>query len=258
MKPPVPARLYKYRSLAVREYAAQTLRHRTLYAASPADLNDPFECRYSVKPLPRKEQIEAIARSRSLKRIVDPRKRIRAAIDDADSTVRQEVIAALPTWHRGELDLQAGIISLSARKDDLLMWGHYADSHRGICLEFDGSALPFSDAKRVRYSKVFPAISLPPTDFAETGRLVLLSKSEHWRYEEEWRAVQLNFDKYPRLVAFAPEALTGVIFGCMCSDANREIVRRWVTAAGCAPAFYDAVRSESDYSLAIVRRACSA
>ena len=29
-----------------------------------------------------------------------------------------------------------GILSLCAKNDDILMWSHYASSHRGICLEF--------------------------------------------------------------------------------------------------------------------------
>jgi len=35
------------------------------------------------------------------------------------------------------------IFCLSAKNDDLLMWGHYADSHKGFCVEFS----PFTDAE---------------------------------------------------------------------------------------------------------------
>jgi hypothetical protein len=31
-----------------------------------------------------------------------------------------------------------GIYCVSTNYDDVLMWSHYADSHKGICLEFDG------------------------------------------------------------------------------------------------------------------------
>ena len=34
---------------------------------------------------------------------------------------------------------QAGVLSFSKLRDDILMWAHYGDKHRGLCLEFDGS-----------------------------------------------------------------------------------------------------------------------
>lgn len=39
-----------------------------------------------------------------------------------------------------------GIACFSAKVDDLLMWSHYADGHRGFCLEFEGSYPPLSKA----------------------------------------------------------------------------------------------------------------
>jgi hypothetical protein len=34
---------------------------------------------------------------------------------------------------------RAGVACFSALPDDLLMWAHYADKHRGVCLKFVGN-----------------------------------------------------------------------------------------------------------------------
>lgn len=52
-----------------------------------------------------------------------------------------------------------GVSCFSEKVDDLLMWGHYAEGHRGFCLEFDTSLEKmFQLAKQVCCSNRFPAI----------------------------------------------------------------------------------------------------
>ncbi|MGY2231589.1 DUF2971 domain-containing protein [Pseudomonas tolaasii] len=88
-----------------------------------------------------------------------------------------------------------GVLCLSERHDDLLMWAHYADCHRGFVIEFDPDS-PFFHQRRsdkdelrhlraVNYRKERPAITLADTNMSE----VFLTKSEHWEYEKEWRMV---------------------------------------------------------------------
>ncbi|ROM60417.1 DUF2971 domain-containing protein [Pseudomonas rhodesiae] len=88
-----------------------------------------------------------------------------------------------------------GVLCLSERHDDLLMWAHYADCHKGFVIEFDSDS-PFFHQRRsekddlrylrpVVYSKERPAITLTDTDMSE----LFLTKSEHWEYEKEWRMV---------------------------------------------------------------------
>ena len=96
------------------------------------------------------------------------------------------------------------VLSLSSRNEDILMWSHYADSHRGFAVGFD-SENPFFDqrngaedtirrVKKVVYSEQRPefhGFSSDPTE-AEVQKfadLVLFTKSVHWEYEQEWRMV---------------------------------------------------------------------
>jgi len=78
------------------------------------------------------------------------------------------------------------------RRDSLLMWTHYADSHKGVCLQFkydsDPKKLPAGCFfKKIRYSTHRPKPDASRiSEFEET---LLLTKSIDWMYEEEWRVV---------------------------------------------------------------------
>jgi hypothetical protein len=69
---------------------------------------------------------------------------------------------------------QAGILSFSKVRDDILMWAHYADKHKGLCLEFDGSAncIFFGEAQPVEYMDYTP-IPLDGTAERQMSRVIL-------------------------------------------------------------------------------------
>jgi len=65
------------------------------------------------------------------------------------------------------------------------MWGHYADHHRGICLEFNARTSDFCQAIQVNYSAEYPQFSLADgTDLSPFH-----SKSADWSYEQEYRLI---------------------------------------------------------------------
>jgi len=80
-----------------------------------------------------------------------------------------------------------GIVSLAESLDNILMWSHYADSHRGMAIRLDSSHDFLSDLVRVRYVSEIPDFrrEYPDVSFAE-----LYFKSTHWSYEQEWRLVR--------------------------------------------------------------------
>jgi len=62
-----------------------------------------------------------------------------------------------------ELADQYGVLCLTPHWDNLLMWAHYGDAHRGICLGFD-IELPhdtfFGNGRLVEYSEHKPKICM--------------------------------------------------------------------------------------------------
>jgi hypothetical protein len=76
--------------------------------------------------------------------------------------------------------------------DSLLMWAHYADSHKGLCLQLkyfpekrpEGCAF-----EKVHYSTRYPRIDGAKTDDISTVKNLFFTKSVEWLYEKEWRLV---------------------------------------------------------------------
>lgn len=139
--------------------------------------------------------------------------------DDADEiTLYKRLLKQVnPEYEKSAEQLEAYLNTLEANTFDLicskmlvgclctdyknsLMWSHYADSHKGFCIEYDFSAVPDEDKRivpfPVEYSKERPKISLKyalnPTEKNEhlgTKSLMaaLLTKNIEWKYENEWR-----------------------------------------------------------------------
>lgn len=141
-----------------------------------------------------------------------------------------------------------GVICLSEKNDDLLMWAHYGDSHRGICLEFEvARSSIFSRAKPVKYATTFPVLNGFTQSDDELRDGSVLSKSRHWRYEKEWRIVFKGIRSYP----FPPELLTGVIFGCQASEETKTEVKRLLAGRNPPVHLFQCVRSDRRFELEI-------
>lgn len=109
------------------------------------------------------------------------------------------------------IDGKFGIIALTLLDNDPLMWSHYADSHRGMCIEYSFDEY-LKDRENVK-SLVFPIeysknrISIDENildkvdmrDFDEQGKeditklfvKGLYSKHNCWKTEKEWRSIAL-------------------------------------------------------------------
>jgi DUF2971 family protein len=130
-----------------------------------------------------------------------------------------------------------GVLTLTEKPDNLLMWAHYAKSHEGFVLEVDTTHAFFDRPKtddgrthsvgKVEYSQTRPAVAL--TDYNAVEALFV--KSAEWEYEQEWRMVlplseSIQTIETPsppiHLFALPPAALSGVILGCRMSAARRD------------------------------------
>ena len=64
-----------------------------------------------------------------------------------------------------------------------VQWSHYADHHKGLCLEFE---VPQQFLTEVRY--VSKRITCPPEIDLAVMKKFLTTKFKHWSYEEEYRS----------------------------------------------------------------------
>ena len=89
-----------------------------------------------------------------------------------------------------EMNRTVGLLCFSRRWSNPVLWSHYADKHRGLCLGFD---IPDHLAKHVTYvgrrlkAELEDATSLDDND--SFGFKLITTKYRHWRYEDEVRLI---------------------------------------------------------------------
>lgn len=150
---------------------------------------------------------------------------------------------------------QSGVICFTGNKEDIRMWSLYADSHRGICLEFDRtrSDTIFNQAERVKYSEEYPIIT--PLDVGSGYKIIaektFLTKAETWEYEGEWRIV--GYRQGEKEYSFDRELLTGVFLGCDIAEDYEKMVKDWVSISGRNLDCYRARLKEAKYGLDFIK-----
>ncbi len=111
-----------------------------------------------------------------------------------------------------------GICCFSKRNNITLMWSHYAEQHKGLCLGFRN----FVHSPNFFVVYVNYITELKPVKYWDFGDelfpLWIFSKSHVWEYEEEVRAVY--FDK-EGLVKFNKTQLCEVHFGLRVMEENQ-------------------------------------
>lgn len=142
-----------------------------------------------------------------------------------------------------EVRNNALISCFSKRYDSILMWSHYGDKHKGICIEFDRPEKDFLD---VKYSKNRCKFDLEDTtrrvlgymlsneevDVNDKGLIRCISKpfivkSLDWKYEEEVRCILSpssdGVSKLEELSLYTmPTKITNIYVGCKLDKTSEE------------------------------------
>ena len=102
-------------------------------------------------------------------------------------------------------------------KDEILLWSHYAEKHRGLCIGFS-----FEPATKDFY--VHPVgykIDINPPDFAtkefESLQYLISTKYEKWEYEKEIRII--NRTKTD-IINIQASSIKEIIFGCKMDESD--------------------------------------
>ena len=134
---------------------------------------------------------------------------IRDAVLDKRLTQRQVVeIERENTW----------ICSLSKIKDSLLMWSHYANNHKGVCVELNmAHVIKYLDGRygtvvnNVGVEVQYKDIVQKPDYFKNSQNYheyQISTKGKDWEYEQEWRLYII--DPSPMYVALPYKPKKGV------------------------------------------------
>jgi len=235
-----PSRLYKYRKFDHNTDSLFVDHH--LYFSNPSAFNDPFDCQIHDNHHYTRDEIFRYLRSRD----VDPAQAgLLADSHQRDPSLFQTLLAQVKEMVIGS----KGILSLSERPDDILMWSHYSESHTGFVMGFDVPRdIPFFTTPfRVNYSGSYPAYAY----LIESDKILshgMMTKSDHWSYEQEVRILKNNQGLHP----FDKASLVEVILGARTTNANSTRVQQLLNNNGYAHvAVRQASVSRTNYAIDI-------
>jgi hypothetical protein len=230
----MPNKLYKYRAFGVR--ALRSLTEAEVHYAQPRTFNDPLDCdptfdvdvgRSTLEKLLYRMLMRRMEGSKAAEAISHLRY-MSSEVGNYETNKEAEayLVRMLARDIKDELDdefAQRGVLSLSATWSSALMWSHYADEHRGICVEYDTTDQQHPNLGPVSYRapRAVKASDLVRwkgrDDDAAKQRVIqtyFYAKSGEWKYEKEWRDVR--DDNGVRQVPFR---VTAIHFGLRCDIA---------------------------------------
>ncbi len=186
-----PQRLYRYRSLKTPEEferEVEAIEKGYLFCAAYMNLNDPMEGIFTS--------------SQTLRNSVQFHE-IREAIIDRKTEI--------------------GMCSFSEVNNHELMWAHYADHYRGICVAYNLSRLLKKLEKnftfvRIYYNEKAPTVGKTNRERDTLAKMVLSYKNYRWLYEREWRMFGSLGEAYYRDTT----CVSRVYLGSRMNRRNRE------------------------------------
>lgn len=205
------------------KFLIDSLVHSQLYFARPADLNDPFDCKVDIEKSLRKAISQSSGSDRETLEILLNSDEVLKEINK----VHQQI---LKDW---------GVFSACIKPEALncsLLWSHYADAHRGVCLIYatpttnffkenkiiGGLPVVYGSNQLTEWFKQLPANeNIYNNAFELIFKKVLTIKDRCWEYEVEWRMIRMASG----IVSIDKSSLQHVCFGLNASEDEIKLIR---------------------------------
>jgi hypothetical protein len=244
----LPPTVFKYQPVTT--YALENIAKRSVYFNSPRRFNDPFDCTITVRFRDlTTEDIEQVRTT--LMHRMSYRHGSTGDFSSLSADAMRERFLRLSNetfnGYKERFLNDYGVSCFSERNHSLLMWAHYAESYKGICLEFRTEHI--RRLWPVSYTSEIPVVDLVRfTVDRDPWQIMDLycTKSESWSYEKEWRAIHVEVNTTFKLPTYA---LKAIYLGTGISDENRESVRRAASALPENVQIWQAKKSETEFRL---------
>lgn len=250
----VPPFLTRYYSFNLN--SLNSLRDLSLFYSHRKHFNDPFDSKYFLSDF----SMTAKDKQVMLKNIMrNERETLEDIQKNGDASTTERLIQerfdfyikpAVETFQ--DYADKHGYACLSARHDSSLMWSHYAESHKGFCIEFDTQQTIIEDSfihpitypkpsKRIKITGVPELVEhwSDSLDLEVQSKVIkiILQKNKDWSYEEEWRFV---IDLPDTSEKYNPQSLKNIYFGMRSELSNQKLVYSILKYNNLTPNFFQA------------------
>lgn len=225
----LPEVLYKFRSWEDK-FHRQIINDSLAFFTSPLRFNDPFDCAIPV-------HFGKLSSHEILQDINEHLKQHQPHLKRSERRAKARELKKQKHYKNMELQTQLqreirasafGIFSLTSNPNNIVMWSHYADSHKGFCIGFDiqkllktalglttygGRTLPvLLELHKINYMETFPYMDRQRLSTWKRMIIPVTTKSTDWSYEEEYRV--LAYGAPDRAAAIPKGTIVKLILGC--------------------------------------------
>lgn len=243
-----PDKLYKY--AAFNTYTVRLLGEGEVFYSNPKNFNDPLDCNPTINIDTGIKETEAlllfmICKSpKQSQEFIDLIKHLKrdsmvswdndgdpVPVEDEETYLAHytdKLISKIRELLNSEMS-RKGVLALAENWNSPLMWSHYADEHRGICIEYNITPNHlFSQLKAVNYDspraiKISDLISWKIDQSSKAERNIVdtyfFAKAPEWHYENEWRDIDDSSGVKP-----APMPISSIYFGLRCDSAVKTCI----------------------------------
>lgn len=195
---------------------------KDIFFSKPGELNDPYDCSFGLlKAKTSKEKqfkyfqakyqgLNRSERRAQAKKIV--KENANEILENADKEVLKNI----------------GVASFTINCGNLMMWSHYSNFHKGICLGFNKQvdkdyfdSFPMNYLEYPEKYKPYEYDSTDTNDYIGAMRHLVKTKTSLWKKENELRIIRQNYGKENFLL----ESLEFVVLGMeINSDFQEKVI----------------------------------
>lgn len=247
--------LYKYRSISGKEieWVEETIKNSTIRFGSVAEFNDPFDSApiYELSGTENqvRRHLNELLKKNSPNLPRHQRRKITRKV--CSPTESKEYIRNVGVDMRRIVE-NFGLYCLSETPDHILMWAHYADSHKGVCFKFKSATTPFLvEHRKFCIPKKRPIVDRLNNSEDELSTNALLTKADYWSYEQEWRIV--DYSSKPGIRKFPSQLLHGIILGARIDETAEARIRACIASRSQPIDVFRASLDDKEFRLRIAR-----
>jgi hypothetical protein len=262
--------VYKYRPID--KYTLELLINNEFHFSFPENFNDPFDCYvnwdYTASPEKYKEWVDS--------KNTFPYEFKAKMYELIDKGIFSEYLKEYSLVQEKKREIL--VLSFSKINDNILLWSHYADCHKGVSFGFLSEKIENFDSLEFEQKMNFQNIFKDNENLAALHKIIyeyndtrfryfeddffvhtkiLGNKSPDWKYEEEYRVYAMSkYFKYNgaviKNIKFPTKILKEIIFGIKASKEDKKTIRSIVKNKGYDVNFFQCERKTDEYGLNIV------
>lgn len=201
-------------------FVYQSLINEKLNVSSPSTFNDPYDCPV-IELLNNEDEIDQLIRKAYLESI-----KIACFVKNTKLSYKRngKIVEKLKSKRRQKKEYL-----------NSLMWAHYADSHKGICIKYrfpnDLSVTTGDNKSILSFFRDVEYDSEKLGKYSKKGGIsykdAFFLKVKDWEYENELRFLHFDLENSnPYKSIDIPNCIEAIYFGLKCPDVERETIMK--------------------------------